>query len=405
MVSIMTGARVRLAAALLAVGLAPGAAEAQPAAVEGAVTDATGLALPGVTVEARPAGGGAVRATVTGPDGRFAIPDLPPGSYVVTFSLTGFRTVVRDGVAAGAGAAAALAVEMPAQLEDRVVVVGSRARPRSATESAVPIDAIPWEDFAGQGDTDVGDQLRTLAPSCNVSPQPTGDAARLIRPATLRGLAPDHTLVLVNGKRRHRGAVITWIGNGVADGAQGPDISSIPSIALRQVEVPRDGAAAQYGSDAIAGVMNFQLKDDRSGGSLTLRTGGHRAGDGRAWTVAGNAGLPLGETGFANLSVEYGDTGATSRSVRRADACGWNAPAATLASTPPNAASSSATAPLDSGIPRASSSPALSKSSCDSMSSVARDLRRELIAHGAPPRRTAAPARRQRTPRRPLDKA
>ena len=384
MVSIMTGARVRLAAALLAVGLAPGAAEAQPAAVEGAVTDATGLALPGVTVEARPAGGGAVRATVTGADGRFAIPDLPPGVYAVTFSLTGFRTVVRDGVAAGAGAAAALAVEMPVQLEDRVVVVGSRARPRSATESAVPIDAIPWEDFAGRGDTDVGDQLRTLAPSYNVSPQPTGDAARLIRPATLRGLAPDHTLVLVNGKRRHRGAVITWIGNGVADGAQGPDISSIPSIALRQVEVLRDGAAAQYGSDAIAGVMNFQLKDDRSGGSLTLRTGGHRAGDGRAWTVAGNAGLPLGETGFANLSVEYGDTGATSRSVRRADACGWNAPAATAASTPPNAASSSATAPLDSGIPRASSSPALSKSSCDSMSSVARNLRRELIAHGAP---------------------
>ena len=93
--------------------------------------------------------------------------------------------------------------------------------------------------------------------------------------------------------------------------------------------------------------MNFQLKDDRSGGSLVLRTGGHRAGDGRAWTVAGNAGLPLGETGFANLGVEYGGAGATSRSVQRGDARGWNAPAATAASTPPNAASSSATAPLD----------------------------------------------------------
>ena len=94
----------------------------------------------------------------------------------------------------------------------------------------------------------------------------------------MRGLAPDHTLVLVNGKRRHRGAIITWLGNGVADGAQGPDISTIPAIALRQVEVLRDGASAQYGSDAIAGVLNFLLKDDRSGGSVELHTGGHGAG-------------------------------------------------------------------------------------------------------------------------------
>ena len=315
----MTGARVFIAAAVLATAwtLALGAAGAQTAAIEGAVTDATGLALPGVAVEARPAGGGGVRTAVTGTDGRFAMPGLPPGRYDLTFSLPGFRTVVRAGVAAGA---AALAVEMRVQLEDRVVVIGSRARPRSVTASAVPIDAIPYEDFAGQGDTDVGDQLRNLVPSYNVNPQPVGDGARLIRPATLRGLAPDHTLVLVNGKRRHRGAVITWIGNGVADGAQGPDISSIPSIALRQVEVLRDGAAAQYGSDAIAGVMNFLLKDDRSGGSLELRTGGHAAGDGGTWTVAGNAGLPLGGTGFANLSLEYGNSGATDRSVQRDDA-------------------------------------------------------------------------------------
>ena len=319
----MRGARIRIAAVVLALGsaLAAGAAGAQTAAIEGGVSDATGLALPGVTVEARPAGGGGeVRTASTGADGRFAMTGLPPGPYDVTFTLPGFRTVVRDGVAAGAGAVAALAVEMAVQLEDRVVVVGSRAQPRSVTASAVPIDAIPYEDFAGQGDTDVADQLRTLVPSYNVNPQQVGDGARLIRPATLRGLAPDHTLVLVNGKRRHRGAVITWIGNGVADGSQGPDISSIPSIALRQVEVLRDGAAAQYGSDAIAGVMNFLLKDDRSGGSLELHTGGYGAGDGRTWTVAGNAGLPLGGTGFANLSLEYGNSGATDRSVQRDDA-------------------------------------------------------------------------------------
>ena len=218
----MTGARTRLAAIVLAFGpaLAPGAAGAQTAGVEGAVRDATGLALPGVTVEARPAGGGEARAAVTGGDGRFAMAGLPPDVHDVTFTLPGFRTVVREGVAAEAGAVAALEVEMPVQLEDRVVVVGSRARPRSVTESAVPIDAIPFEDFVAQGDTAVADQLRTLVPSWNVSPTQVGDGARLIRPATLRGLAPDHTLVLVNGKRRHRGAVITWTGNGVADGAQ-----------------------------------------------------------------------------------------------------------------------------------------------------------------------------------------
>ena len=207
-----------------------------------------------------------------------------------------------------------------AQFEERVVVVGSRAQPRSVTASTVPIDAIPYEDVARQGSTDVGDQLRAIVPSYNVNPQPVGDAARLIRPANLRGLAPDHTLVLVNGKRRHRGAVITWIGNGVSDGAQGPDISTIPAIALRQIEVLRDGAAAQYGSDAIAGVLNFLLKDDRGGGSLELHTGGYGAGDGGTHTVSGNVGLPLGRTGFANLSVEYGNAGRTSRSVQRDDA-------------------------------------------------------------------------------------
>ena len=133
-------------------------------------------------------------------------------------------------------------------------------------------------------------------------------------------MAPDHTLVLVNGRRRHRGAVITWLGNGVADGAQGPDVSTIPGIALRQIEVLRDGAAAQYGSDAIAGVLNRLLKDDRSGGRVEVRSGTHGAGDGRQYAVAANAGLPQGGTGFANLSLEYGNTASTDRSVQRADA-------------------------------------------------------------------------------------
>ncbi len=103
-------------------------------------------------------------------------------------------------------------------------------------------------------------------------------------------------------------------------GTQGPDISTIPAMALRQVEVLRDGASAQYGSDAIAGVMNFLLKDDPSGGSLEVKRGVYGAGDGQAYTIAGDIRLPLGENGFAHLSMEYGNADPTSRSVQRADA-------------------------------------------------------------------------------------
>ena len=200
-----------------------------------------------------------------------------------------------------------------------VVVVGSRSRPRSVTESPSPIDAISFQDVISQGPRTLDYQLRTLVPSFNVATHPISDAATLGRPASLRNLAHDHTLVLVNGKRRHRSSVIAWFA-GVTDGAQGPDISTIPSIALQQAEVLRDGASAQYGSDAIAGVINFQLKDAREGGSLELNTGTYRAGDGDSYQIAGNVGLPLFDNGFANLSLEYGSADPTDRSVQRADA-------------------------------------------------------------------------------------
>ena len=127
------------------------------------------------------------------------------------------------------------AAQSSPQFDEEVVVVGSRAQPRSVTESTVPIDVVPAADVVRQGDSNLGNQLRVLLPSFNVNPQEDGDLAAVVRPASLRGLAPDHTLVLVNGKRRHRGAVIAWQGNGVADGAQGADISTIPAIALRQI--------------------------------------------------------------------------------------------------------------------------------------------------------------------------
>ena len=203
---------------------------------------------------------------------------------------------------------------------EQLVVVGSRTEGRTVMESAVPVDLVTAEEFSEQGDSDLANQLRNTVPSFNVNTQPISDGGTIVRPAGLRNLAPDHTLVLVNGKRRHRAAIIHWFSNGVFDGAQGPDLSVIPSIALRHAELLHDGASAQYGSDAIAGVMNFVLKDSDSGGSLQLRTGGYGAGDGQSMAFAGNVGLPLGEGGFANLSVEYGNSAPTSRSVQRYDA-------------------------------------------------------------------------------------
>ena len=207
---------------------------------------------------------------------------------------------------------------------EEMVVTGSRAQSRTVTDSPVPIDVIGREEFAKQGGVDLADLLRNIVPSYNVNTQPISDAGTVVRPPNMRGLAPDHALVLVNGKRRHRAAVIHWLGNGVADGAQGPDLAPIPAIALERVEVLRDGASAQYGSDAIAGVLNFRLKDRSEGLSVETKVGSFQdgegvLGDGELFSIAGNLGLG-NESAWANLSLEYGNVGETIRSVQRTDA-------------------------------------------------------------------------------------
>ena len=205
------------------------------------------------------------------------------------------------------------------QIEE-VLVVGSRRRDRSAADSPVPVDVVDGDDFGAHGSSNLEDLIASLVPSYNVSQEPISDAATFIRPATLRGLAPDATLVLVNGKRRHRAAVIALLGAGISGGAQGVDVSVIPSLALERLEVLRDGASAQYGSDAIAGIMNFVLREDSSGSTVAAKWGNHYEGDGDAYTVAGNIGLPLTADGFANLSFEWKESDPTSRSTQRGDA-------------------------------------------------------------------------------------
>ena len=205
------------------------------------------------------------------------------------------------------------------EMIEEIVTTGTRRADRSATDSPVPIDVISGTEFTQAASADVQDLLRTAVPSFDVNTQPISDAATVSRPANVRGLSPDNVLILVNGKRRHRGSVISFLGGGISDGAQGVDISSIPALALKQVEVLRDGASSQYGSDAIAGVINFVLRDADQGADLQVNYGSTYEGDGDNYRVAGNIGLPLGKSGFINLTGEINDVEGTVRSVVRDD--------------------------------------------------------------------------------------
>jgi iron complex outermembrane receptor protein len=213
------------------------------------------------------------------------------------------------GMAGTAPAAFAEEDEFEGVVEE-VVSLGTRREPRAAVDTAVAVDVFSEEALESVNSPDMVDVISTLVPSFNVTRQPISDGATFIRPVQLRGLDSHHTLVLVNGKRRHRASLVQLGGFG----AHGPDVGSIPTIAVKNVEVLRDGAAAQYGSDAIAGVLNFNLRDSSEGVELRARYGEYEEGDGENVTLEGNIGLPLGESGFINLSAQYGDQDATSRS-------------------------------------------------------------------------------------------
>ncbi len=202
---------------------------------------------------------------------------------------------------------------------EEIITTGTRRAERTASDSSIPIDVVSGAEIENMGWSDMDDMLRNTLPSYNVQRIAIGDAATLIRPATLRGLPPDNNLVLVNGKRRHRASVISESGS-LAVGAQGADLSAIPAMAVRQVEVLRDGASAQYGSDAIAGVLNFVLRDDADGFSVEARTGEFFEGDGSMFQIAANGGFALGDDGFANVTFQYREGDPTDRSVQRTDA-------------------------------------------------------------------------------------
>ena len=204
-----------------------------------------------------------------------------------------------------------------------VVVTGTRKEGLLPTETLSPVDVISGSVIGQQGSFDLTDSLTKVSPSLNTQRFPIADGTAFIRPVTLRNLSPDHTLVLVNGSRQHRSALVNLqlapLGT-VNQGSQGVDWATFPAAAIERVEILRDGASAQYGSDAIAGVVNVILKEDPDGASLGAQYGEYSESDGARLTVSGNIGLPLTADGFLNLTGEYSTSEITSRGNARPDA-------------------------------------------------------------------------------------
>ena len=206
-----------------------------------------------------------------------------------------------------------VAREQPLDL-GKAVTIGSRAAPRSADDTAVPVDVITAEDIERSGITETSRVLQMLAPSFNFSTSTISDGTDIVRPSTLRGLGPDQVLVLVNGKRRHNSALV-HINGSIGRGTSGVDLNAIPVSAIERIEILRDGAAAQYGSDAIAGVINIILHS-QAGGRVSVNMGETFEGDGESVTVGFHNGWEFSNGGFLSIAAEARDRDATNRAGR-----------------------------------------------------------------------------------------
>ena len=258
---------------------------------------------------------GTLRGALTGGDGSFSL-NVPPGSYTLQATFIGYEAA-KQGVEVAAGDTATVDFVLEASavaLGEAFVVVGSRTV-RTAVETPAPVDVISEEEIRESGQTEINQALRQLAPSFNASHQSIADGSDHINPASLRGLGPDQVLVLINGKRRHSSALVHVNGT-FGRGTVGVDLNAIPKAAVERIEILRDGAAAQYGSDAIAGVINIVLKEGTEGLQLNSLVGTTGEGDGDQVKTDVNYGFALGEGGYVNVTGEFFDRGRTARGGR-----------------------------------------------------------------------------------------
>jgi iron complex outermembrane recepter protein len=300
--------------------------------VKGKITDAaSGQPLPGVSISVE---GRNTTGASTDASGQYTL-RLAPGSYRLKVTYIGYTTATIPVTVSGNETTTAdVSLKESATALEAVAVVGSRAATaRTNVDSAVPVDVITPKELKGFSQVDVSQILNFVAPSFNANRQTVADGTDHIDPASLRGLGPDQVLVLVNGKRRHNTALVNINGT-VGRGSVGTDMNVIPVAAIDRIEVLRDGAAAQYGSDAIAGVINIVLKKDYEGFNASVTTGqnfttmkynapvitgGNREykqniTDGGVFQVDFSKGFRLGENGFLTVSGQYNNHEATNRS-------------------------------------------------------------------------------------------
>ncbi|MFD0997660.1 TonB-dependent receptor domain-containing protein [Ohtaekwangia kribbensis] len=273
--------------------------------VSGIVKDTAGVPLPGVAVAFKSKQAG----TYTDSDGKFSMQVRKTTTHL-SFSFIGFATI--ETAIPESGSMTIVMEEAAGQLDEVVIAVGSRAAQRTVTDSPLPIDNISVKELLGTGQLTFDKALQYRVPSFNTVQTPVNDATSLLDPYEIRNMGPSRTLVLINGKRKNASALI-YTQTSPGRGESGADISAIPIDAIKRVEVLRDGASAQYGSDAIAGVMNVVLKDNTDGGSFTFRTGITSKGDGKMIGLSLNNGINISGKGYINYTIDLSKVGLANR--------------------------------------------------------------------------------------------
>ncbi|WP_448519351.1 TonB-dependent receptor [Rhodoflexus sp.] len=307
---------------ILFIGCLLSLGEAYAQELKGKVVGAGNEPLPGVYVSVL----GANKNTVTNTEGTYSL-SIKPGNYRVRFSFVGYAVQVKDVTVTAEGATLDVTLEEDVTQLSELEIVGTRSLNRTITETPAPVDVIDISAITAKtGQLDINQLLQFVAPSFNSNRQTGSDGTDHVDPASLRGLGPDQTLVLINGKRRHQSSLVNIYGTR-GRGNTGTDLNTIPAAAIERIEILRDGAAAQYGSDAIAGVINIVLKQSTNELTVNANAGVHQAKyrfddknfDGLNYNINANYGFSLGQKGFVNLTGDLNFRDHTNRANTNPD--------------------------------------------------------------------------------------